>query len=77
MHTLVHAASRALAQQDADELERLVETALAQRADTQGLNLPELSDATRVLSRQVRMAEVHLGISSQVSAQKEHNVWAL
>jgi len=77
MHTLVQAASRALAQQDADELERLVETALAQRADTQGLNLRELSDATRVLSRQVRMAEVHLGISSQMSAQKEHNVWAL
>ncbi|WP_047487902.1 hypothetical protein [Terriglobus sp. TAA 43] len=77
MHTLVQAASRALARQDADELERLVETALAQRADSQSLNLRELSDAARVLSRQVRMAEVHLGISSQVTAQKEHNPWAL
>ena len=77
MHTLVQAASRALAQQDADELERLVETALARRVDSQSLNLRELSDAARVLSRQVRMAEVHLGISSQMTPQKEHNVWAL
>ena len=77
MHTLVQAASRALAQQNADELERLVEAALAERTHPLNLNLRELSDAVGVLSRQVRIAEVHLGISSHVVAQKEQNPWAL
>lgn len=77
MHTLIQAASRALVQQDADELERLVETALAQSAHPLNSNLRELSNATDVLAQQVRVAGVHLGISSNVSTQKEHNPWAL
>ncbi|MEZ2345969.1 hypothetical protein [Terriglobus sp. RCC_193] len=77
MHTLIQAASRALVQQDADELERLVEAALAQSVHPLSLNLRELSNATDVLARQVRVAEVHLGISSQLPTQKEHNPWAL
>jgi methanogenic corrinoid protein MtbC1 len=76
MHTLVQAASRALVQQDADELERLVEAALAQSARPLSLNLRELSEATDVFARQVRAAEVHLEISSYAATQKEHNPWA-
>ena len=76
MHTLIQAASHALVRQDADKLERLVEAALAQSAHPLSLNLRELSHATDVLARQVRVAEVHLGISSNTTTQKEHNPWA-
>lgn len=77
MHTLVQAASRALAQQDAGELERLVEAALAQSAHPMSLNLRKLTDAVDVLTRQVRVAETHLGISSHTVHQKERGPWAL
>lgn len=65
MHTLVQAASRALAAQDADALERLVEEARAGSVRPFSQNLRELAGALDVLAKQVRTAETHLGMNER------------
>lgn len=63
MHTLVQAASRALAEHDAEALERLVEEARNGSVRPLSLNIRELIGALDVLTTQVKAAETHLGMN--------------
>jgi len=65
MHTFVQTASRALAEQDVETLERLAEEARKQSLSSFGLNLCELSGALNVLTKQVKAAETHLGLPAR------------
>ncbi len=66
MHELVKACSRALSVQDIDTLECLVAEAGRLASEPMVLDMEEMSRAMHVLERQVRAAELHLGIESRV-----------
>jgi|GEM_PF-3796658 len=73
MLELVQAASRALSVQGADELEQLAQQAARLcRLDNTQFELNPVKDAVQVLTRQVRAAELHLGIRTQGKG----NPWA-
>ncbi len=75
MHTYVQAASRALAAQDADTLERLAEEVCKRSLSPFSLNPRELSGALDVLAKQVKAAETHLGLSANSSNPNEWTPW--
>jgi hypothetical protein len=77
MHTFVQAASRALAQQDAEMLERLAEEVCKQTLSPFSLDLRELSGALDVLTKQVKIAETHLGLPAMPNNSNEWNTWEL
>ncbi len=77
MHELVTAASRALSQQDAEELERLLEEVRARVPVPVGINVGELARASHVLTQQVRAAERHLGVRPQGMNGSRSNPWEL
>lgn len=76
MHTLVQAASRALAEQDAEMLERLAEEVRTRSLSPFTLNLREVVGALDVLAKQVKVAETHLGVSATQLHPHEREPWA-
>lgn len=76
MHTLVQAASRALAEQDAETLERLAEEVRNRNLSPFSLNLREVAGALDVLTKQVKAAETHLGMPAITPSTDERDPWA-
>ena len=77
MHDLVKEASQALAQQDAEKLERLVEEARTRIAIPMAINVGELTRASQILTRQLRAAERHLGLSPLKHSDGRSSPWEL